>query len=397
MPPTSVTVLNGFLGSGKTTLLNSLLLQGSKREDIRLAVIANDMGEIDIDADVIADTDLVGRGRDNFISISTGSLSSRRLLPRFQAALAQLIADDSPTHILVETSGSTHPWPLIEALRDTPEVELHGFLSLVDSVMLLQDFDHGKRLVEGFRRNLEQGRRGVENLLAEQIMFANRLVLTKTDRLPDGALQVIAQVLHPLNPYTDITGMSWGGLQIDDVLAMPAYDYHRVARLGEELAEQTDDDNDPSDPASYQIVSRALTDPRPFHPQRLWEVYNRFLGVGIHRSKGFFWLPSRDDQCLLWNQAAGSINLEVVSYWRVSALSDPTLRLTEEERSALAERLTGLSPVFGDRHCQLVIIGQEQELDTFVDALKTCFCTDDEIAAWQRGEIFDDPWPRVSA
>ncbi|MBB3809278.1 CobW family GTP-binding protein [Pseudochelatococcus contaminans] len=397
MAKTHVTVLNGFLGSGKTTLLNALLHQARKRSDIRLAVIANDMGEIDIDADVIANTDLVGGERNNFISIDSGSLSSRHILPRFREALARLIAEDGPTHILVETSGSTHPWPLVEALRDTPEVELHGCLALIDSVMLLQDFDKGRGVVEGLQRNLAQDQQGVENLLAGQIMFANRLVLTKTDRLPDGALQEIAQAIHPLNPYADITGMSWGGLRLDDVFAMPPYDFHRVARLGQEFAQQADDGDDPADPAAYRIVSRTLNDPRPFHPQRLWTIYNRFLGTGIHRSKGFFWLPSRDDQCLLWNQAAGSINLEVVSYWRIAALSDLSLKLTPEERTGLAERLAGLSPVFGDRRCQLVIIGQEQEIDPFVDALKTCFCTEDEIVAWQHGEHFEDPWPRVDA
>lgn len=397
--PTPVTVLNGFLGAGKTTLLKMLLRQAEQPgSPYRLAVLANDLSDLDVDENIILNSGLVGGDRKNFISISRGSIASKRLLPAFRSAIVRLMEESQPTHILIETSGSTHPWPLIEALRDMPGVRLHGFLSLVDSVMLHQDYDQGASVIEGLRRNLTTGRRGIENLLAEQIMFANRVVLTKIDRLPQGALRRIGQAIHPLNPYAAIVGVNWGGLRLDDVLGMPAYDFHRVARLGAELAEDIDDEDaaDIADPKAYKIGFRIVSDPRPFHPRRLWDVYNRFLGTGIHRSKGFFWLPSRDELVLLWNQAAGSISLDIVGYWKIVVLEDPTLRLTPEERQGMEQKLAGFSPLFGDRRCELTVIGQESQLDTFVAALQSCFCTDEEITGWRNGETFDDPWPTTT-
>ncbi|MEO0654691.1 MAG: GTP-binding protein, partial [Pseudomonadota bacterium] len=147
----------------------------------------------------------------------------------------------------------------------------------------------------------------------------------------------------------------------------------------------------------YEIGSRVLRDPRPFHPQRLWDVYNTYLGIGIYRSKGFFWLPTRDRLVLLWNQTGGNVGLEIVNYWKITALEDGSLNLADWEKDAMRDKLVAAHPDFGDRRCQLTIIGKEAELDAFVNALKGCFCTGEEIAAWKAGASFDDPWPKTVA
>ena len=134
-----------------------------------------------------------------------------------------------------------------------------------------------------------------------------------------------------------------------------------------------------------------------FHPQRLYNVYTEALGIGIYRSKGFFWLPTRDNLMLLWNQTGGSVGLEIVNYWKISALEDDSLNLSDWEKEAMRAKLTQAHPDFGDRRCQLTVIGDELELDKFVEALQICFCTEDEIAAWLAGEDFADPWPKTVA
>ncbi|MEL6583149.1 MAG: GTP-binding protein [Pseudomonadota bacterium] len=393
--PIPATILNGFLGAGKTTLLQNLLVQARALPDVTLGVVVNEMSPLDIDGSVLDTSEVISRNSPYFASIPSGSISAADGLSKFAAAVARVLSDGEVTHLLIETSGSTHPWPLLERIKAMPALELRGFLSVVDAVVLTQDHDEGRSLHANASANLAHGQRGVENLLAEQIMFANRVLLSKSDRVTPEGLQRVGAAVHPLNPFADILAMKWGNLRLETVLDMPAYDYHRVAQLGAELTQwEKDHPAAPmAQPETYALGTRVIEDPRPFHPQRLWDVYNAALGVGIYRSKGFFWLPSRDSLMLLWNQTGGNVGLGIVNYWRISALEDESLNLSDWEQEQLRAKLTERHPDFGDRRCRLTVIGKEDELDIFVTELRKCFCTPDEIAAWKRGAPFDDPWP----
>ncbi|MEM9139896.1 MAG: GTP-binding protein, partial [Pseudomonadota bacterium] len=122
-----------------------------------------------------------------------------------------------------------------------------------------------------------------------------------------------------------------------------------------------------------------------------------YLGEGIYRSKGFFWLPTRDKLQLLWNQTAGSVGLEILNYWKIATLEDESLNLSAPERAEMRRRLEGQSPDFGDRHCRLTVIGDRDGLETFASALRECFCSDQEVELWKAGHAFVDPWPKTTA
>ncbi|MEM6589756.1 MAG: GTP-binding protein [Pseudomonadota bacterium] len=395
--PLPITILNGFLGSGKTTLLQSLLVQSRGMEDVRLGVIINEMSELDVDGRILDATEVLSRQDALFASIPAGSISGAEGLAKFDAALIKL-REGGATHILIETSGSTHPWPLLEAIRNHAAARLHGFLSVVDTVTLIQDHDAGRSIIPTAQRNLANDTRGIENLLAEQIMFATRILLSKIDRIEMDAVRRVAEAIHPINTGADIVGMKWGNVKLSDILAMPPFDHARVAQLGAELTEWDADHGTSSmaSAADYRIDSIVISDPRPMHPQRLWDVYNHFLGETIYRSKGFFWLPSRDRLQLLWNQTAGSVGLEILNYWKVAALEDQSLNLLPEEREELQRILADASPHFGDRHCRLTVIGDRDGLPTFAQAVRDCLCTDEEVAQWKAGQAFADPWPKAT-
>ncbi|MEM8551863.1 MAG: GTP-binding protein [Pseudomonadota bacterium] len=397
-PALPVTILNGFLGAGKTTLLQSLVLQARALQDVRLAVLINEMSELDVDGRVLDTTELLSSEDALFASIAGGSISGTAGLAQFSAAVESFCGAGA-THVLIETSGSTHPWPLLEAIRNHDAVRLHGFLSVVDALTLSQDHDLGRSIVPVASQNLASKQRGIENLLAEQIMFSNRVLLSKMDCLPMDQVRAVAEAIHPINPGAEILAMQWGNVKLNDVLTMPPYDHERVATLGAELT-AWDKEHGTSSMAGaddYRIDSVVISDPRPFHPQRLWEVYNHYLGQGIYRSKGFFWLPTRDRYQLLWNQTAGSVRLQILNYWKVAALEDETLNLLPEEREGLRRKLAGYSPEFGDRHCHLTVIGERDGLKIFAKALHECLCRPQEIAQWKAGHVFDDPWPQISA
>ncbi len=397
--PVATTIVNGFLGAGKTTLMQSLLVQARELDDVTLGIIVNEMSTLDVDGSVLDSSESISRRSPHFVSVPGKSISSDEGLPEFREAVQKVLEDGEVTHLLIETSGSTHPWPMLEAIRALPQLRLHGFLSVVDTVVLQQDHDFGRAIHPVATQNLAAGRRGVANLLAEQVMFANRLLLSKSDKVSREVLQQVAEAVHPLNPRADMLAMQWGNVRLETILSMPFYDYERINAFGKELA-AWDAENKAApmaQPETYKIGNRVLRDPRPFHPQRLYNVYTQALGIGIYRSKGFFWLPTRDNLMLLWNQTGGSVGLEIVNYWKISALEDDSLNLSAWEKDAMRAKLTQAHPDFGDRRCQLTVIGDELELDAFVEALQTCFCTDDETAAWQAGEDFADPWPKTVA
>ena len=281
--------------------------------------------------------------------------------------------------------------PLIEFFSTQLQFKLTGVLTLVDCAMIDQDYGCGKQLIPIMQRNLQNQERDTTNLLVEQIMFCSHLVLTKVDRIQEKKLPEIAQSIHEINPFVSIVSVPWGKLPIDDVLAMPEYDFHRVAQLIKELKPALEVECHDDQP--YNLVANVIKDDRPFHPQRLWDTCQQHLGQHIYRSKGFFYLPNRDKLSLLWNQAASGINLEVIGSWRAGILEDDDNGLDEMEIKGLEKMLAKEAGRFGDRRCHLTVIGDKTQVDWFTESLQRCFLTEHEIEHWKSGGTFSDPWP----
>ncbi|TYA86838.1 cobalamin biosynthesis protein CobW [Seonamhaeicola marinus] len=386
-----VIILNGFLGSGKTTLFRKLLAQ-SKKKALPVCAIVNDMSELDVDGELIANTDIVEDNDSIMQSIHSCVLSSKIGLEKLDLALNTLLSNHQPDLIIIETSGSCHPMPLIEFFKTQKHLILTGVFTLVDSLMLAHDYDYGKTLIPKMQQNLSNNKRDMVNLLVEQIMFCSHLILTKSDRIKQEKLSEIAQHIQPINPYVSILAVVFGNLSIDQMLELPEYDFNRVEQLTNELRPVLASESYGDRP--YNMATRVIKDHRPFHPQRLWDVCHQYLDKRIYRSKGFFWLASRDKISLLWNQAAGSINLELIGYWRSGILEDENNGLLEHEIKLLEEKIAEEAGRFGDRHCHLTVIGDKTQVDRFTEALKSCFLTEEEIIHYEMGEQFPDPWPK---
>ena len=385
-----VVILNGFLGSGKTTLLTNLLVQSYKRK-LSLGVVVNDMSELDVDGLLVAQTEFFEKEDTHFQSIYSCVLSSKKGLEELRDALERIVMNRTPELLIIETSGSCHPMPLIVFFRTQQQFTLTGVLTLVDSAMINQDYDGGQQLVPMMQHNVQNQLRDTTNLLVEQILFCSHLILTKVDRIEKHAVQTIAQSIHELNPFVAVVSVPWGNLPINDVLVMPEYDYQRVAQLMNELKPSFEADGEDDRP--YNLATRVIKDDRPFHPQRLWDTCQQYLGQHIYRSKGFFYLPSRDRLSLLWNQASGGIDLEVIGSWRAGILEDQNNGLDEMEIEGLKKKLEKEPGRFGDRRCHLTVIGDKTQVDWFTESLKRCFLTEEEIKHWRSGGMFPDPWP----
>jgi len=387
---TPVVILNGFLGSGKTTLFRQLMTQSSRKAILACAIV-NDMSSLDVDGELLGSLDVIEDNESLMVSIPNCVLSSDKGLVELDKALQKLTTEHAPDVVIIETSGSTHPLPLVEFFRSQESFELVGMLALVDCAMLLQDYAGGQQLIPRLQHNLSLGKRDMSNLLVEQILFASHVLFTKADRLSESALTEMSAVIQAINPYVSAHSVKFGNLPIESLLALEAYDYYRVEQLVAELKPQLCSSIEQDLP--YNLATRVIRDDRPFHPKRLWAVCQQYLGDKIYRSKGFFWMASRDKHALLWNQASGSIVLEINGTWRAGVVDDKNHGITEMEIAHLKKQVAKYDSRFGDRHCDLTVIGDQTQVDTFTEALKSCFLTELEIQQWFSGHEFEDPWP----
>ena len=391
MRKTPVVILNGFLGSGKTTLFRNLLSQ-SKIKQLSVCAIVNDMSELDVDGELIANTAIVEGDNKILESISSHVLSSKIGLKKLDDSISKLLSNSHPDLIIIETSGSCHPMPLIRYFKNHQKVNLTGVLVLVDSLMLAHDYDYGSALIPNMQQNMSEGKRGTINLLVEQIMFCSHLILTKSDRINNNKLEDIKNQIKKINPFVSVNSIIFGKLSIESIFEIKEYNYDNVKILFDELQPILEAEENTDRP--YNIETRVIKDDRPFHPERLWDVCHKYLDKRIYRSKGFFWLASRREHSLLWNQASGGINLELMGTWLAAIFENKNNGLLEEEMKLLEERLANETGRFGDRCCDLTVIGDKDQVNQFTEKLKSCFLTDNEIKHWKNGIEFKDPWPK---
>jgi G3E family GTPase len=386
-----VVILNGFLGSGKTTLFRSLLAQ-SKKKEISVCSIVNDMSELDVDGELIGYSDIIEDDNSKLESISSCVLSSKIGVQKLNEAIKNILLNHNPELIIIETSGSCHPMPLIEYFKKQKHLSLQGVFVLIDSLMLKHDFNYGEKLIPQMQQNVTQGKRDTVNLLVEQIMFCSHLFITKSDRIEKEQLPNIATYIQQINPLASVHAVQFGRLTIESLFELEEYNYSNVLQLTKELKTILASEEDSNSP--YDLATLVIKDDRPFHPQRLWDVCHQYLDKKIYRSKGFFWLASRDKHSLLWQQAAGGISLELIGSWRAGIIEDKNHGLSSMEIEQLKEFLLKEPGRFGDRHCDLTVIGDKSQVNQFTERLKSCFLTEEEITLWKKGYEFKDPWPK---
>ncbi|MDA1361478.1 GTP-binding protein [Glycomyces luteolus] len=303
-----VTVLSGFLGAGKTTLLNHVL---GNREGLRVAVIVNDMSEVNIDADLVRDGGSLSRTEERLVELSNGCICCTLRDDLLEEA-ARLARDGRFDYLLIESSGISEPMPVaatfafgeLEQGLLSDLTELDTMTTVVDAANLLVELQRGDDLVSRGLDAYEDDDRTVSDLLVDQIEFADVLVLNKTDLVTAAEADRVEAVLRRLNPEARLLRASHGRIDTASVLGTGRFDLDRaqeapgwVKEINGEHVPETEE---------YGISSLVFRDPAPFHPERLWQ-FVQDLDSGrfgtVLRSKGFFWLATRPEVTALWSQA----------------------------------------------------------------------------------------------
>ncbi len=311
-----VTVLSGFLGAGKTTLLNHIL---TNREGRRVAVIVNDMSEVNIDARLVEGPPHLTRVPEKLIEMSNGCICCT-LRDDLLVGVAELAASGQFDTILIESSGISEPMPVaatfdldFEAGQLLSRVaRLDTMVSLVDASRFLDALEDGRTLAESGIGVSEIDHRGIADLLIDQVEFADVIVVTKTDLIAADDVVRLQDFLRTLNPHARQLIARFGDIPLDQVLDTGLFD-HAAAQATPGWAQELEGNHTP-EAEEYGICSAVYRARRPFHPGRLAAILEE-PWPGLHRAKGFFWLATRPNIVGMWSQAGVNIRFAPVGTW----------------------------------------------------------------------------------
>lgn len=390
-----VTVLSGFLGAGKTTLLNHVL---DNRKGLRVAVIVNDMSEVNIDARLVKNEVRLSRTEEKLVELSNGCIccTLREDLIKEVSALARQRKFD---YLLIESTGISEPIPVAqtfsfetgEPLNDlTPFTRLDTMVTVVDAFNFFKDFGSAESLYDRKLTDDEEDQRTIVNLLTDQIEFANVIILNKTDLVNPQQLRLLEGILMKLNPDARIIKTQMGNIEPKDILDTKLFDYNQASQSAGWIKELNNVHTPETE--EYGISSFVFRDHRPFHPERFWNFVQHQWPGNIVRSKGIFWLASRPDHATLWSQAGGSSKAEIYGKWWAS-IPEKERRKRPAYHADRESILKKWHPQWGDRLNELVIIGTQMEKTMIKRALESCLLREDEFVMYERGKGFIDPWP----
>ena len=303
-----VTVLSGFLGAGKTTLLSHIL---NNRQDKKVAVIVNDMSEINIDASLITNEVSLNRSEEKLIEMTNGCICCT-LREDLLIEINKLAAEDRFDYLVIESTGISEPLPVAETFTFADEdgislsdiAELDTMVTVVDAVNFLNDYDEAKYLQDTGESLGEEDDRSVADLLVDQVEFADVLIISKTDLVKPSEVARLSAILRTLNRGAKIVPISGGEIDLDHVLNTGLFDFERAQQAPGWLREMRGEHIPESD--EYGISSFTFTARRPFHPEKFYELLHNTEQFGkLLRSKGYFWLASRPEFAGQWSQAGG--------------------------------------------------------------------------------------------
>lgn len=389
-----VTVLSGFLGAGKTTLLNRVLAGRSGR---RVAVIVNDMSEVNIDAQLVRGGEAaLDRVEEKLVEMTNGCICCT-LREDLLLEVGRLAREGRFDYLLIESTGISEPVPVAMTFTFEDETgvslsdvaRLDTMVTVVDGANFLRDLARAEDLSELGVGLGEEDERTLADLLIDQVEFADVLVVTKGDLTTEEALARLEGVLRQLNPKARIVRAIEGEVPQEMIFDTGLFDFERASSSSgwqRELAGEHTPETE-----EYNISSFVYRSRRPFHPARLYE----FCGdewPGVLRSKGFFWTATRPDLIYSWSQAGVSCRFEPEAHWWVALPQEEW----PEDAEQRAEIESAWDPIYGDRRQELVLIGIGMDREALTLRLDRCLLTDEELALDFAGwKTLEDPFPPV--
>ena len=388
-----VTVLSGFLGAGKTTVLSHIL---NNREGKKVAVIVNDMSEINIDANMIQNEVSFSHHEEKLVEMSNGCICCT-LREDLLLEVNKLAKEGQFEYLVIESTGISEPLPVAETFTFADEngvslsdvARLDTMVTVVDAVNFLKDYDQAKSLQDTGESLGDEDERSVADLLVDQVEFADVILISKTDVASQAETERLTAILKSLNTHCEIIPIAQGRVNIDAVLDTNLFDFERAQQAPGWLKEMRGEHVPETE--EYGIGSFSYDARRPFNPQKFYDFLHDIQKYGkLLRSKGFFWLATRPQFAGQWSQAGGMARHGFAGlFWKAV----PKDRWPEDKDYLDSIEKQWVEP-FGDMRQELVFIGQNLDKEAMTSALNECLLDEEEILQGKEYWLaLQDPFP----
>jgi G3E family GTPase len=392
-----VTVLSGFLGAGKTTLLNHVL---HNKEGLKVAVIVNDMSEVNVDARLVNDQNVLSRTEEKLVEMSNGCICCT-LREDLMIEVEKLAKEGRFDYLLIESTGISEPVPVAQTFSFVDEekgIDLSKFsyidtmVTVVDCFNFFKDFSTNELLVDRKLTDMVGDDRAIVNLLTDQIEFANVIILNKTDLVDAKTIGLLKAAIKKLNPGAKILTSSFGKVDPNEILNTKLFNFEE-AQTSAGWQKELEGGVHTPETEEYGISSFVFRSQKPFHPERFWKYLNEDYPIGVIRAKGLFWLASRPDDAINFSQAGGSSRLEKAGVWWSSMPFSERIKYQAylDNKEYIESKW---SKQWGDRMNEIVFIGQDLEKEKIIADLEKCLLQDNEIPLFENKVKFYDPFPK---
>lgn len=366
-----ITLLTGYLGAGKTTLLNYVL---NNKENYKVAVIVNDIGEVNIDASLIGAENVVSQKDDSLVPLQNGCICCT-LKQDLMRQIAELVASNKFDYILIEASGICEPIPIVQSITMVSDASeqynlpaicrLDNVVSVVDTLRLAKEFKNGSELL---KENIEED--DVENLIIQQIEFCTKIILNKCDQVTEEEKNLVKAVIKKLQPEAEIIESEFGKVAIDKIMGTNSFDFDKAcASAGwmKELEKDEEEEEPEGETEEYGIGTFVYYRRRPLVRSKFRTFVND-MPRNIIRSKGIVWFSNDDENMYIFEQAGTQKTSYKADVW-IDTLPD------FEKKQYIAENpdiKKDWDEKVGDRMVKLVFIGQKMDKEKITKLLDDC-------------------------